>query len=84
MTKAQFAARVAARASMSRARAHAAVTADALAAPESVTIDGFGTLSTKLRLAPQDLYPERERASASPPSTGRCSRPERPYATLSN
>ena len=84
MTKAELAARVADQASMCRAGADAAVTADALAAPESVTIEGFGTLSRKLRLAPQNLYPERARTSASLPRTGRCSRPARPYATLAN
>lgn len=72
MTKVQLAARVADQASMSRAGADSAVTADALAAPQSVTIEGFGALSTKLRLAPQDLYPERARASASLPHTARC------------
>lgn len=55
MTKAQLAARVAAQASMSRAGADAAVNAmfsaiaDALAGGETVTIAGFGTLSTKSR-----------------------------------
>ena len=63
MTKAQIAARVAARASMSRAGADAAVNAvfptiaDALAGGETVTIAGFGTFSTKSRPARQGRNP---------------------------
>ena len=63
MTKAQLAARVAAQASMSRARADAAVNAvfltiaDALAGGEPVTIAGFGTFSTKSRPARQGRNP---------------------------
>ena len=89
MNKTERSARVAPRTPVSGSGADAAVgtlfsaTADALAAPKTVTIAGCGTFSTNSRLAPQGLNPERAKVSASLPRAGRRSRPTRPYATLS-
>ena len=89
MNKTERSARVAPRTPVSGSGVDAAVgtlfsaSADALAAPETVTIAGCGTFSTTSRSTPQDLNPERARASAPVPRPSRRSRPTRPYATLS-